>query len=913
MTIPLLTTKLHIPLSRPGLVERPRLIERLDEGLRLGHKLTLIFAPAGFGKTTLLSEWVAHCGRSVAWLSLDEGDNDLTRFLSYLIAALQSINPGIGENALETFQFHQPPSLEALITTLVNQINITPEPFILILDDYHLITVQTVSQALSFLLDHLPPQMHLMIASRVDPTLPIARLRARGQLTELRQTDLRFAAEEAAAFLNQAMELDLSVENVAALNARTEGWIAGLQMASLAMQSTVSTSAEKDAAGFVQAFTGSNRYVLDYLVEEVLQRQPQSIQTFLLQTSILDYLTGPLCDAILSRGAGEQQSKVGPNTSAPPFPSTSASGREILEYLERNNLFVVPLDNERCWYRYHRLFADLLRHRQRQTQPGAMPELHRRASEWYEHNGFAAEAIDHALSTDDLNRAAHLMERTAESVMLRSEVATLRRWLDALPDEVIRTHPLLCVYHAMTLLLSGSPLKDAKARLQDAVKADTDGSVAGEVVALRAWIATHQGEMRQYTELSQQALELLPEESRFFRSIATGFISLDSLFSGDVETFDEAVKTGQDTGDLTMTVLTLCHSADLAKVQGKLYRAQALYEQALDLATASSEQRQPIAGLAMMGLGRLQKEWNDLDVATRYLTEGIELAQEWGETSVVQGYVDLAHVKQARGDVEGARQALDIAQRLAAKPNAMQPDPANIAMQKARLALVRGDVEAAARCVAAHDLEKRVHPDELEKINDESFSLLQKLDMYTTLAWLYIAQSQSDEALMILTPLLRTTEANGWTEAVVETLALQALAYQSQNDVPQALTTLERALSLAEPKAYVRLFVEKGEPMARLLQEVADQSIAVDYARKLSTISSQKPAPLQPETLVEPLSERELEVLRLLAVGLSNKEIAETLVIAVGTVKKHLKNIYGKLDVHSRTQAVVRAQELNLL
>lgn len=892
MDTPLLTTKHYIPRPSSNLVKRPHLVERLSNGLQQDCLLTLISAPAGFGKTTLLSEWISVCNHPVAWISLDEGDNDLARFMAYLIAALRSINPRVGDGVLEILQVPQPSSPEAHITTLINQINVViHNRFILILDDYHLITAAPVVKAIGFLLDHLPSQMHLVIASRIDPALPIARLRARGQLTELRQTDLCFTLQETTTFLNQAMGLNLSVENIAALNTRTEGWIAGLQMAALAMRSTVSGSTEKEVTSFVQDFTGSNRFVLDYLIEEVFQHQQKDIEIFILKTSILDQLTAPLCNAV----TGEE------------------NGQAMLEKLERANLFIVPLDSKRKWYRYHRFFADLLRHRLQQSLPDIIPELHRRASEWYKHNDFITEAIDHALAAGRTDQAAHLIEEAAESIMLRSEVSTLQRWLGALPGETIRTRPLLCVYHALTLILSGSPPKNIETRLQDAMESDVNGSVCGEVAALRAWIATHQGKKHQYLELSRQALELLPQESRFFRSIATGFIGLDSLYGGDVETFNDIARMGQETGDLTMAVLTQFHKADLTKVQGKLFKAQTFYEQALALATASSGHKQPIAGLAMIGLGRLQKEWNNLEIAARYLTEGIELAQAWSETSVGQGCVELAFVKLALGDVEGAREALKVARRLTGAPNTIQANFPNLAVYEVRLELARGDIAAAAQHAAAYDLDDCIHLEELENTNSEPFSLLPKLDLYATLAWLHIAQNKPNEALRMLTPLIQTTEVNGWTESVIETLILQALALQSKNNVPQALGMLERALFLAESEAYVRPFIEKGEPMACLLRRAADKGISVNYVSRLLVVSNRKPINQQSDTLIEPISKRELEVLRLLAAGHANKEIGEILVVAVGTVKKHIKNIFRKLAVHSRTQAIARAQELDLL
>ena len=454
----LLATKLYIPPIRPELVPRPRLIERLNEGL--GRKLTLVSAPAGFGKTTLVAEWLAVCERlepkvRAAWLSLDEGDNDPARFLAYMIAALRTVEANIGKGALSALQSPQPPPAEAVLTALVNDIAAVSMASVFVFDDYHTIEAQLVHEAVPFLLEHLPPQMHLVIASREDPPLPLARLRVRDQLIELRATDLRFTSSEAADFLNRVMGLDLSAEDIAALEARTEGWIAGLQLASLALQGTISMQGRKDRAALVESFTGSHRFVLDYLVEEVLEQQSESIQAFLLQTTVLDRLNGSLCDAILGRGAEDQRSTEDRDTFASHFSSPSASGQEILEHLERSNLFVVPLDEERRWYRYHHLFADLLRQRLHQTQPGQLPGLHGRASVWYEQNGFDDEAIEHALRAEDFERAADLVEGRAETLWGRGEQTRLLGWLEALPPEQVYSRPLHCVFHAWGVFASG--------------------------------------------------------------------------------------------------------------------------------------------------------------------------------------------------------------------------------------------------------------------------------------------------------------------------------------------------------------------------------------------------------------------------------------------------------------------------
>ena len=892
MTTPLLTTKLYIPPPRPNLVPRPRLVERLDEGLRLGNRLTLISAPAGFGKTTLLSEWVGSCGRPVAWVSLDKGDEDPARFLSYFVAALQTIEANVGEGMLSAFQAPQPPPIEAILTALINEIAALPDPCALVLDDYHVIKAQPIHDALTFLLDHLPSQMHLIIATRVDPPLPIAHLRGRGQLTELRLTDLRFTHDEAAALLNQVMGLDLSADDVVALASRTEGWIAGLQMAAASMQG------QEDVAGFIQAFTGSDRYILDYLIEEVFHRQPSSVQTFLLQTAILNRLTGSLCDAVTGQD----------------------DGQATLERLERANLFIVPLDNERRWYRYHRLFADLLRKRLHQAQPDLVPTLHSRASGWYEQNELMAAAIDHALSAGDLERAARLIEQAAEATLMRSEIATFLSWMEMLPDELVRARPLLCVFHAGALLWGGCPLDAIEARLQDAVEADPDGSVTGEVAAIRALLAAHQGDVRHSTELSDRALELLPEESLFLRSVVAGSLGLAYLWSGDIvaatRTFDKLARIGQETGNFMLTVMALRRLARLRRMQGQLHEARAFYEQALELAVDRQGRPLPIAGLAMTGLGELWREWNDLEAATRYLTEGIELIHQWAETGTLEGYLYLARVRQAQGDEDGTREAIQKAQQLALKTDTTEVDDLSVALQQARLWAAQGNLEAALRWVEERGVGRDVGPTALETRDDLLDYHLRKYE-YLVLARVLIKQDQPDKALALLEPLLPRMEQQGQIGMVIEIQVLKALALQAQGNVAQAITALERALSLAEPGDYVRIFVDEGPPMAQLLYEAAARGIAPDYTGKLLAAfpvsepasTSQEP----PAEMVEPLSERELEVLHFIEEGLSNREIAQKLFLSMSTVKVHTYNIYSKLGVHSRTQAVAKARALGIL
>jgi LuxR family maltose regulon positive regulatory protein len=939
MDTPLLTTKLYIPPVRSdpsaglrtSLVPRPRLIERL--GAALHCKLTLISAPAGFGKTTLIAAWL-HAEESrqpgdggtdgspprVGWLSLDDDDNDPTRFFTYFAAALETAHPDAGADTRALLASPKPPPLKSVLTLLINNLAASPgQAIVLVLDDYQAIEEEAIHEAMAFFLDHMPAKVHVIIASRVDPPLPLARLRGRGQLLELREADLRFTQDEAVAFLNQVMHLGLSSEEVGALEARTEGWIAGLQLAALSMRG------HEDIPGFIAAFTGGQHYILDYLVEEVLHRQPESIQAFLLKTSILDRMTAPLCAALVGE-MGDWQSELGSRT---PSPASGPESQAVLEYLQHANLFLVPLDDRGEWYRYHRLFADFLHSHLYQDMPDQIPTLHRRAADWYARHELVSEAIGHALEAGDFNWAADLIEGAVEATMMRSEIATLGSWVEALPEDIVHAHPRLCVYHAWTLLLSGHPLEAAETRLRQAEGADTSDTVAGEITLFRALIATYQGDTRRSAELAQQALELLPEGSLFLRSLIAGFLGVSYLWSGEItaarRALDEAARISRQAGNLMNAVLALCHLAEVSLLQAQLHQAQAFYNQALGLAVDDQGRRRPIAGLALIGLGGLLREWNDLESAERHLEEGIELITKWGEVGGITGYGQLARLKQSQGDLDGAHQAIQRAGQIARSFDAMELDDRLVDVYQVQIWIAGGDLEAAARWGEERGLRGDAGFDELEKWTTGAPLPLGRAIEYLTLAEVYIAQDRPDAALQVLDPILRGADAAGWTAFVLQSLTLQALALQGQGDTSQAISALKQALALAEPAGFVRVFLDQGQPMARLLQKAASRGIAPEHTAKLleafepetknegrRTQEALPPAGVRPG-LIEPLSERELEVLRLIAAGLSNREIAQELVVAISTVKTHINNIYRKLDVSKRTQAVARARELELL
>jgi LuxR family maltose regulon positive regulatory protein len=797
--------------------------------------------------------------------------------------------------------------MEPFLTEMVNQAGLAPAPFLLVLDDYHLVTAQSVHDALTFFLDHAPGSVHFVVATRADPPLPVARLRARGQLTDLRLADLRFTPGEAAQFLGQVMRLELSSDDVTALASRTEGWAAGLQMAALSLRG------KDDVSQFVAAFTGSNRYILDYLLEEVLRRESERVQDFLLQTSMLERLCASLCSVVIgvSESANRRQDEAWSIRSF-------ADSQAVLKHIEASNLFIVPLDSERCWYRYHRLFADLLRQRLHQMHPDRVPVLHCRASEWFEQNGLMAEAIDHALAAGDLERAANLIDKSAEATLMRGETATFMRWVDALPDEMICARPPLCTLFAWMLLMNGRPLAEVEAHLNEAEKGGE--SVIGSVTALRGLMAAFRGDMRATVDLSRRAIEQLSEDrDRFAYSFATWILYAAQIATGqaavDSRDLDDALRMVQRAGNVMVAIMAISNKAELQFRSGYLREAEATYRQVLDMALDNQGQQMPVAGHALIGLGELYYDLGELDSAVRYLEQGVELTKQWSEVGPFDAYMTLARVRLSQGDVDGAWEAIHGAEEIAARFDATEIDDLSVDMVRARLSVALGDFRAVQRWAKARDLYKYIETPLQEKDGDSIEHRLHKYELLV-LARMLIAQGRADEALSALAPLVALAERRGRPGLLIGIHILQALAAQVTGDLDQALAALERALAIAEPAGYVQLFVDEGERAAELLQEAVKRGIGAGYARKLLAAFPDFGSPAVervPEELAEGLSQRELEVLRLLDTHLSSTEIAERLCISANTVRFHIKNIYGKLGVHSRSDAVRRAVELGLL
>jgi len=889
--VPLLTTKLYVPPVRPKLVSRPRLIERMSGEMH--RKLTLISAPAGFGKTTLLSEWAARCGRPVAWLSLDESDNDPARFLAYLISAVQSVEAGIGQGALSALQSPQPPPVAPLLVGLINELAALPDPFVLILDDYHLVESKPIHDAIAFLLDHQPPQMHTVISTRTDPPLPIARLRGRGQMLELRQGDLCFSVDEAGQFLRQVMALDLPADEVAALAARTEGWVAGLQMAGLSLQGCQNTAA------FVRAFAGSDHYILDYLMEEVLQHQSERVQSFLLYTAVLGRMSGPLCDAMLQ----------------------ADDSAALLEQLEHANLFIVALDNRREWYRTHWLFRDLLRHRLEARERHRAASLNERASLWYEEQGLPADAIHHALQGQDWERAARLIEQAAEPTVMRGEFATFMGWMEALPEQARRARPRLCLHHIWSLLLAGRPLAEVESHLRDIEAREAGQAYQGALTALRAVLAVVRGAVPEAIELAQRARQILPEDDLYFRRVVVRSLGVALLYRGDVveaqPLFEEDARISRQAGDSTGYLAAIRLWAASLMSRGRLRQAREVLAAAEPLLPQVPGLLQPAAVKLLAVQTDLLRECNELEEAARLCEKAIAQAQIVLDLYGLGAHVVLARIRQAQGSADAAMTAIHEALRLAKKYDITDLDDAVVYAHRARLFLAGGDVEAAAAWSRECGLDARLQAGEMAAdLARPSFPYYVREIEYTTLARVYLAQGKGEQALAVLRPLLATVERMGRTGSAIEILALEALALQTVGQATPALAALSRALSLAEPEGYVRVFADEGAPMARLLELAAKQGICSAYvARLLAVLGAPRPAGERfgHGDLPEPLTERELEVLRLLAAGLSNHEIADELVISVDTVRSHCKSIFGKLGVHKRWEAAQRAQELGMI
>jgi LuxR family maltose regulon positive regulatory protein len=886
----LLRTKFYVPPIRSKQIARPRLSDLINGGL--DRALILVSAPAGYGKTTLVSNWLKVTKVPSAWLSLDGGDNDPIRFLQYLVAALVPIEPGIEDDLLGMLQGIQPTQFETVINLLTNELASFSDPFVLVLDDFHVIQSEAVLKILSYLLEHLPNQMHLAILTRTDPPLPLSRLRVRGQLLDIRADQLRFTQDEIAAFLNEAMGLTLSANDLSAMEARTEGWIAGLQLAALSMQGC------KDIHGFVSAFTGSHHYIMDYLAEEVLRLQPKKVGTYLLQTSILDRLSGPLCEAVVDVDTAEP-----------------VDGQGMLEALEEMNLFVIPLDDERRWYRYHHLFADVLRKRLEHQFPHLLPELHRRASQWYERNGFIAESIQQAIAAGDQDRSAHLIEENGCFLLMSGEVATLLNWTDSIEFQS-EAHPWLAIQKAWALALTGDldsvepTLKVPEKLLSPLEHTIEVKTLLGTIAAARAQCANSRANTQLAAEYAQEALQLLPDcssISQSVRSVATSILGDASRINGNLEeaiqAYTEAIKIGREADNLHMVIIANSSIADILMEQGQLHRAADIYTQTLQMAVRPDGQRSPLAAGIFASMGRLSYEWNWLDDAEQNIRQCMELSRIWGDAGqLAYAHAIQARLEQARNNPENAREAMRKAELLIGEHSHSPHWSIQVKFDLARVLLAQGNLEKPSQRIQKRGL----------KIKDEIS--YQRESEYVLLLRVLLARGDHEAAIILSNRLLQQAEAIGQMGLVIEALILQALAHQGKKETEQALAALERALTLAQPEGYVRIFLDEGEAMTRLLCQAQSRQVGSGYAAVLLSKIGKTSGMTQPsmQLLIEPLTTREVEVLKLIEAGRSNQDIAKQFVISIPTVKRHISNIYAKLGVKSRTQAIAIGKELKL-
>ncbi|NIK74987.1 LuxR family maltose regulon positive regulatory protein [Paenibacillus castaneae] len=889
--MPILSTKLYIPTPRSKVVLRPSLIEHLNDGMQ--RKLTLVTAPAGYGKTSLVREWLAECLQPVAWLSLDKADNDPVRFLKYFITALQTTEENIGAGMLALLQSSQSLRVESIITALINEITAIPHHIILVLDDYHVIDSRPIDNAISILLEHMPPKMHLVIITREDPQLPLARLRVRDQLIEVRTPDLRFTFNEAAEFLGEVMGLNLSSESITLLESRTEGWIAGLQLAALSMKG------HKDPDSFIKSFTGSQHYVLDYLVDEVLQQQSEYIQTFLLRTSILDRLCGPLCDAILLNG------DVKP---IPPF----CSGQQILEYLERSNLFIIPLDEDRCWYRYHHLFAESLRNRLNQSISSdlndnvrGVADLHIRASVWHEDHGLEMEAFHHAVVAKDIGRAARLLEGKGMPLHFRGEVVPVVKWLDSLSYEELNARPSLWVIYASVLLMVGKVTYveeklQAVEKAMKGVKQDvTTNDLIGHIASIRATLAVSNNQVEAIIAESRRALEYLHPDNLPVRTATLWTMGYAYQLQGEREKagkfYSEALSTSQKIGHVMITIMASLGLGNIQEMENRLYSAAETYRGVLNM---TGDLPLLVACEAHLGLARLYYEWNDLDAAMLHGQQGVHLAKRFEQVDrVVSGEVFLAKLKLTRGETSGVTASLAQADYLARQYSLEFLIPKITAVQMLLL-LREGNLTAVAY-------------------------LAQKHELPISASQVYLALGDTSAALAVLEPLLSQAEAKRWEDELLKILILQAVSLYVHGEKGKAVQILVDALTKAESGGFIRIFVDVGMSMYRLLYEAATYGYMPDYIGKLLAefkveelkggVKSAQCLVQSANLLIEPLSARELEILHLIDQGLSNREISERLFLALSTVKGHNRNIFGKLQAKSRTEAIVCARKLGLL
>jgi LuxR family maltose regulon positive regulatory protein len=889
----LLSTKLFTPSIRPDHLSRSRLIAQINAGLE--KPLILISAPAGYGKTTLVCSWIYKTNTPNSWISLDEGDNDLIHFLQYLLTALQQVIPAIQVEMLSTLR--GPASFVSLLNAMINEISKHIAPFVLVLDDFHVLHAQPVLDFLASLIEHAPSNMHVILISRTDPLLPLSHLRVRNEIAEIRADQLRFTRDEIDTFLSKIMTLELSIADITALQTRTEGWIAGVQLAALSMQSC------EDIHAFVTAFAGSHHYIIDYLTEEVLKRLPEKTSTFLLRTSILSRMCGPLCDTIVE-----------------PNPNDQVNGQEILEQLERKNLFLVSLDDKRHWYRYHHLFSDVLIRYLENSHPHLPAQLHKRASQWFEQNGYIPESIDHALMAGDLDQTTKLIEQNGVLLLIRGEVMAVLKWITGV-EPYMQTHPWLYILKAWAYALSGDldrvdgMLKKAEELISSLEPSQEVKVMQGTIAAARAYQANLMGDAHKAVDFARQAIEVLPDVdlvSRSLRAVSTSLLGDATSMTGDLEeakqAYIESARISQAAGDVHLTIVVNSNLADIFVEQGILRQAARIYSETLSMATRPDGQKAVIAGRLLVELSQVYYEWNQLENAFEYAQQSLNLCRQWGNMDLqAVGFAQLARLERIYSHSEEMQAASQAAEQLLNGYDLAPRYSLWVRSVLARLLINQGNLERALHLVqkSGIDLDSSAGESEIPYLLEP---------MYLILLRLVLAQRKYNQALGLSHRLLHQAEAGNRAGRVIEILILQALAYHGKNDKEQALAILERAIMLAQPEGFVRVFLDEGEPMEKLLYQAKVHQVGASYLSELLSHVSTDSNQALPNTqlLVEPLTKRELELLKLIEQGCTNQEIADRLVISIPTVKRHISNIYSKLGVKNRTQAISIGKKLNL-
>ena len=892
MPSPLLTTKLFIPITRPGIVARPELVYKLDAGMK--RKLILVSAPAGYGKTTLLAEWIDKQSLRIGWVSLDVQDNDLNRFFSYIIASLRTIDIPIHENTLVSLKDPIPESVSGFLSQLINQISDFPESVYLVLDDYHCITNPAIHQALSFLLENLPQNMHLIIATRSDPLLRLAKLRAQGELCEIRVDDLRFTIEETVQYLNQRMGLNLSQPDITALAKKTEGWIVGLQLAGISLQK------HPDKHQFVLSFAGDNRYIADYLFDEAFNSQPDHIQSFLLETSVLELFNAQLCNAV----TGQRNSQT------------------ILAELDRANLFLVPLDSQRNWYRYHHLFGELLHNRLQHSLPDMTQQLHSRAAHWYAKKEFLNQAATHAIKAKDIHLLERLIQENMLFVLETGESHLFENQLSSFHDSIEEPNLWLCIARAWSSVFSGQiaitedALQEAEAlisTLKDGDDLKQMNKALGQISAIRGYIASLKGETNEEKNFAKKALELLPGDDLATVAFASMMIASAMARSGELKQAEtaclEAIRATETIPNSFLRIDALCMLSQLQHMQGELHKTNDTIEEALSI---SSERQTPgfrhlpIIGFAKIRKSAIHYEWNELEQAENTLNQGLSMIEKWGEKdSYLAGVIQNALFSQVRGNTNRAfqivRQGKAEAKDFAYWFNAFD-------VLETWLYAKYGKMEYVDQWLEKHNYLLNQQP------------TFQQEFVYRYLIRILILRGDFINAEKVIKSFLPIVERSDSIDRLIRTLILHSRVLQGFGDTEKAISRLTHALELAQPRGYLRTFIDAGEGIAKLLFQCAQQGIHKQYCLEILEAFPTDSKTIYPiksdsssESIVESLSQREIEVLQLIAEGCTNQQIAEELIVSLSTVKTHARNIFGKLGVKNRTEAVAKARLFGLL